>query len=418
MVVEQEKMQATPSPGKPPSVGPEKRLLNKRWDLLVIFVFLLLVIAAEAAIIVVQSQANKRIEAQSEQALGKFLKSGAVPSGAMGTDLLMQNVRFCWSKQICINTNRLAAKVVPVTEKAEVNFDHLTGFMVQVNHATVQISPQTLQGMFNESVFNYPGSNLRDLRVTTAQAGGATHVKLGGALKYLFLWVPFEMDTNLAVDRKTNTLVIAVNDLEVFGLIPATWLIEFKPFNLEKLLTLPPNKHLIVRQNLMMVKPFGLFPPPRVNGTISNITVTPKRISLSFSGPVKPFQPMPDASAKNFIYLEGGSTRFGRLGMINSQIQVVDQNPANLFQFSLLNYQDYLPKSTVQLQPNGSVKVTMADHGNLSEPALKPQPPAPTPDRVIKDKLETGKEKVNTAKGKVENFVDKAKEKTKDVLGL
>lgn len=417
MVLEQEKTQGAQPPGPPPKGGPEKSSARKRWGLLLI-ILLLLVIAAQTAIIVVQSQANKRIEAQSQQALGKFLKSGEVASGDVGTDLLMQNVRFCWSEAICINTNRLTAKAVPAPDQSEVNFDNLTGFMVNVNNATVQISPQTLQGMFNESVFNYPGSTLRDLRVSIAEAEDGNHVKLAGALKYLFLWIPFEMDTNLTVDRATNTLVIAVNDLQVFGIIPATWLIEIKPFNLEKLLTLPPNKHLLVRQNLMMVKPFGLFPPPRVNGTISGIEVTPKLISLTFSGSDKTFQPLPDASARNFIYLQGGSTRFGRLGMINSQVQVVDQNPANPFQFSLLHYQDYLPKSNVQLQPNGSVKVTMADHGNLSEPALKPQPPAPTPGRVINEKLEAGKEKANTAKDNVGNFVDKAKEKTKDVLGL
>lgn len=416
MVLEQEKTQTTQPPRKPPMSDPEKPAFSKRWA--TVFILLLLIIAAETAIIVVQSQANKRIEAQSQQALGTFLKSGQQASGAIGTDLLMQNIRFCWSKQICINTDRLTAKAVPTGGQSEVNFDNLTGFLVNVNNATVQISPQTLQGMFNESVFNYPGSTLRDLRVTIAQAGGNNHVKLAGALKYLFLWIPFEMDTNLSIDRKSNTLVIAVNDLQVFGIIPATWLIEFKPFNLEKLLTLPPNNHLIVRQNLMMVKPFGLFPPPRVNGTISDIRVTPKLISLSFSGPSKTFQPMPDASAKNFIYLDGGRTRFGRLGMINSQVQVIDQNPGDLFQFSLMNYQDYLPNSTVKLQPNGSVKVTMADHANLSEPALKPQPPAPTPGRVAKEKLETGKEKVNTAKDKVGNFFEKAKDKTKDVLGL
>lgn len=389
---------------------------RKRW--IALSIVLLLIIAIETGIIIAQGQANRRIEAQSAQALGKFLKSGEQASSGIGSDLLLRNVRFCWSKQICVNTNQLTAQAVPLDGKSAVNFDDLSGFMVNVRNATVQISPRTLQGMFNESVFNYPGSNLRDLSVGIEQAGEQNRVKLAGSLKYLFLWIPFEMDTNLSVDPKSNTLVIAVNTLEVFGVIPATWLIEFKPFNLEKLLTLPPNKHMIIRRNLMMVKPFGLFPPPRVNGKISDISVTPKLISLSFAGTNHNFQPMPDASAKNYIYLENGSTRFGRLGMINTQIQVIDQNPGNLFQFSLLNYQDYLPESKVQLQPNGSVKLTMADHGNLAEPSAKSTSKAPTPGRVINQKLQSGKDKTETVVDKAGNAIKKTTKKVKDTLGL
>lgn len=415
MVLEKEKTGATrervSTSAKPPKQKPGKALIA-------FIVILLLLIAVETGIIVAQSQANKRIETQAEQALGKFLKSGEQAVTGEGTDLLMRNVRFCWSKQICINTNRLTGTAVPLGKQSVVNFDELSGFMVNVRNATVQISPETLQGMFNESVFNYPGSNLRDLKVGIRQAGNRNNVMLNGSLKYLFLWIPFEMDTNLSVDRKTNTLVIAVNTLNVFGIIPATWLIEFKPFNLDKLLTLPPNRHLTVHQNLMMVKPFGLFPPPRVDGTISDIAVTPKLISLTFSGSDKTFQTPPDSAAPNSVYLEGGSTQFGKLGMINTQLQVIDGNPGNPFQLSLLNYRDYLPKSNVKLLPNDAVQVIMPDHNLPSEPALKPQPPAPTPGRVTRQKLEAGKDKVETGKDKVGDFIEKTKEKTKDILGL
>jgi hypothetical protein len=174
--------------------------------------------------------------------------------------------------------------------------------------------------MFNESVFNYPGSNLRNLTVSIQKAEGANHIKLAGSLKY-FLWIPFEMDTNLRVDRKTNTLVISVNTLEVFGFIPATWLIELKPFNLDKLLTLPPNRHLTVHQNLMMVKPFGLFPPPRIDGQMSAIAVMPSLIQLQFSGNNPAFANLAETGASNFIYLEGGNAQFGRIRMLDTQVQ-------------------------------------------------------------------------------------------------
>jgi len=43
--------------------------------------------------------------------------------------------------------------------------------------------------------------------------------------------------------------------------------------DLERLIALPPNKSLLVDGNRIMVKPFGLFPPPRVNGRLASVEV-------------------------------------------------------------------------------------------------------------------------------------------------
>jgi hypothetical protein len=373
-----------------------------------VITLLLLIIAVETFIILEQKRVNQRIEAQSEEALGKFLKQGKPAAASGGTDILFSNVRFCWSKRVCINTRRLTATAVPLTQSSTGNvvvFDDLKSFMVRVHNAQVLISPQTLQGMFNESVFNYPGSNLRNLTVSIQKAEGANHIKLAGSLKY-FLWIPFEMDTNLRVDRKTNTLVISVNTLEVFGFIPATWLIELKPFNLDKLLTLPPNRHLTVHQNLMMVKPFGLFPPPRIDGQMSAIAVMPSLIQLQFSGNNPAFANLAETGASNFIYLEGGNAQFGRIRMLDTQVQVSDQTPGDLFQFSLLNYLNYLPSSQIKLQKDGGIFASMPDHQNI--PDMDSQIEHPKNDPRLQKKPSKDQP----------GFWQKTKTKVKDLLGL
>jgi hypothetical protein len=328
--------------------------------------FLLLVILFETIIIVEQKRVSQKIEAQTDQALGKFLKQERPADTGAGTDIMFRNVRFCWSQNVCINTPQLTATAIPMTQGGHVVFDNIKNILVAVHNANVFISPKTLQGMFNESVFNYPGSNLRDLTVGIEKTGSANHIKLTGSLKY-FLWIPFEMDTNLSVDQKNNALVISVNTLKVFGFIPATWLIEFKPFNLDKLLTLPPNRYLTVYHNLMLVKPFGLFPPPRISGKMASIAVMRDLILLRFSGTDPAFAHIPQPSQPNFIYLQGGNAQFGRIQMLDTQLQVNDQNTSDFFKFSLLNYQHYLPLSQVRLQESGAVVVQMPDHKNIPD---------------------------------------------------
>lgn len=326
---------------------------------------LLVVVLVETAIIINQVQVNRRIEAQTEEALGRFLRQGAAQAEGPGTRILLRNVNFCWSRQVCVSTDQLAATALPLNQGSEVNFDDLKSFLVKIHNARVLMRPQTLEGMLNESVFNYPGSNLRNLSVRIVRGGAGNAVRLAGSLKYV-LWIPFEMDTRLWVDHRSNTLVIGVDSLRVFGILPATWLIELKPFNLDKLLAVPSNRHLTVRRNLIMVKPFGLFPPPRVDGKIAAIAVTPAHISLTFSGKNIAHPNIPIA-APNFIYLSEGPARFGRVRMSSTRVEVIDGDPRNAFRFSLLNYRSYLPSSRVKLDRQGGAVLLMADHANIPD---------------------------------------------------
>lgn len=379
---------------------------RKQWILGGIIALLSIIVIAESVIIFTQRQVTQQIEAQSEEALGRFMKQG-VPNRATqpGVDILFKNVRFCWSKAICISNRQLTATAISINRNSPVIFDNLDSIIIEVHNAQVLITPKTLQGMFNESVFNYPGSNLRDLNVSIQNISGQNHVLIRGSLNYI-LWLPFQMDSNLSVDRKTNSLIIAVNDISLFGFIPATWLIQLKPFNLDKILKLPKNRHLTVHHNLMLVKPFGLFPPPRVNGQMSAIDVTPNFIRLTFSGADPDFGTIPQP-AYNLIYLHGGTARFGNIQMLKTNVEVIDQNPNNLFQFSLLNYLDYLPNSEAHLQKDGGAIVKMPDMTTLIsskafERTVKSQPSPEQPSTF--HSVEKTKTMVHKATAKVKGW--------------
>mgnify|MGYP006920609484 CR=1 FL=1 len=322
-----------------------------------------LIIIFETLIILEQRRVAAQVELQAQQAYGRFMKQGKTASITGGSNILLKNVQYCWSKETCIITDHLSATAIPLNSGNNVLFDDLKSFIVEVHNGMVRISPRTLQGMFNESVFNYPNSTLRDLTVNIQKAGQENRITLAGSLKY-FLWIPFEMDTNLKVDQASNTLVISVFKLTVFGFIPATWLIELKPFNLEKLLTLPQNRYLTVHQNLMMVKPFGLFPPPRINGKMSNITVLPQMIQLSFTGKEPT---MTDANSNYSILVQNGNTQFGSIRIMDPNVKVRDLNPKDAFRFSLLNYLNYLPLSQIKLGSDSSVSLAMPDNDSIPD---------------------------------------------------
>jgi hypothetical protein len=269
----------------------------------------------------------------------------------------MQNVRFKWSDKVYIDAGNMAVRAVPV-QGTTVNFDNLESFHLVVQQAVVLIRPDVLAGMFNESIFNYPGSRVRELRVSIAKDDkGVRTVQLSGKVNVV-AWVPFTMYTHLSVDAKTNTLVIALDHLKVFSIIPATKLIRWTPLHLDRLIALPPNKSLLVDGDRIMVKPFALFPPPRIDGKIASVEVDDDAIKIAFAGdPI----PAPESSARNYVYLQGGASQFGRFRMADTDVLILDQDQANPFVFSLLHYAEMIPRSTVELPDIKSARITMPD---------------------------------------------------------
>lgn len=320
-------------------------------------VLLLLVVLAQGFMLFQQRSAIRATEVRSAELLDTFLRGDTVQtSGAAGVAIRLQNVQFRWSDRVYIDTGDMALRAAPV-RGAVVDFDALESFRLHLQQSVVRIRPEVLEGMFNESVFNYPHSKLRDLEVTLTEDDDERAVRVKGKVN-IGIWIPFAMNTRLSVDKQTNTLVIDVDDIKVLGILPATGLIKLKPLRLEKMLSLPPNKSLMVDGNRLMVKPFGLFPPPRVDGTMSEVAVDSREIRLTFAGdPI----PAPGSPAKSYVYLKGGTSQFGNIRMLDTDILVLDQDPSDPFVFSLARYNEMIPRSQIIVRDTKSARVVMPD---------------------------------------------------------
>ena len=133
----------------------------------------------------------------------------------------LQNVRFQWSDRVYVDADNMAVQAMPI-EGGTVNFDDLDSFLLQIQQSQVVIRPSVLEGMFNESVFNFPGSNVRSLKVELKQHDdeGPYLVYIKGSVR-LGTWIAFKMHSHLLVDTATNTLVIDVEDVNMLGFLPS-----------------------------------------------------------------------------------------------------------------------------------------------------------------------------------------------------
>ena len=69
----------------------------------------------------------------------------------------------------------------------------------------------------------------------------------------------------------------------------------------------------------------------------------------------------PDAKAPNYMYFKGGTLRFGRLLMLDAEMQVVDLDPDDVFSFNLAKYNAQLVAGYERTLADGGLEVWMRD---------------------------------------------------------
>ena len=331
--------------------------LRRHW----LITLLVIVVLLEGFLLYQQSVAHRVTQKNSAELLNTFLKgdTAEVAAGRGGIHIRLRNVRFLWSPQVYIDTGDMALRAVPTGKSGVCNFDNLETFHLTLQQSSVRIRPDVMAGMFNESVFNYPGSKLRDFKVGIEkdEDGEGSLLKLSGKINVV-AWIPFAMYSKLAVDRATNSMVMTVDHLKIFGGIPATKILKWGPMHLDKMMTLPPNQSVLVEGNTIHIKPFGLFPPPRIDGQLADVKIGSDDITISFAGaPVA----APHSDAKNYVYMSGGICQFGKFRMEDTDVLIVDRDQSDPFRFSVAHYADMVKKSRIDVRELRSITMSMPD---------------------------------------------------------
>ncbi len=116
-------------------------------------------------------------------------------------------------------------------------------------------------------------------------------------------------------------------------------LMKFFGVSLEGLLKLRPGYGARIEKDDFILDPTGILPPPRIRGRLTAIRVEPGRLAQTFGGN-EPGASLhrPDSSAVNYMYFRGGGLRFGKLTMTDTDLEILDDNPADPFDFSLDDY--------------------------------------------------------------------------------
>ena len=239
-------------------------------------------------------------------------------------------------------------------------FDEKNSFIIHLTYAEIGLNGTDITTLMNKYIFAYPGAPLKRLHVHTL---GSQVVQTG--VMHKILDIPFQITADVSITAeglirlhpvKTRILGVDGNSLmRAFGL------------TLQKILDLSKAKGVTVKGNDLFLDPVLILPPPAIEGHATAIRVEGDQLVQTFGTAAEATPlPQPDTSAAAYMFFKGGTLHFGKLLMLDAEMQVVDLRPTGFFDFDLDKYKDQLVAGYERTLPDLGLEVYMLGLDKLS----------------------------------------------------
>jgi hypothetical protein len=119
--------------------------------------------------------------------------------------------------------------------------------------------------------------------------------------------------------------------------IPVKGLLHFLGEDLSKLINLKQDRGVRVEGDDIFLNPAKILPPPKMEGKVTGVRIDADRVVLTF-GSRTAGDLSPPLQADSYIYHRGGVLRFGKLIMMDADLELVGNPPHSPFDFSLPDY--------------------------------------------------------------------------------
>ncbi|HEU4642919.1 MAG TPA: hypothetical protein VFS44_10740 [Gemmatimonadaceae bacterium] len=299
---------------------------------------------------------------------------GTAPSGT--THVYMRDVGFHLDDQLVLDIAYLKGTMRPLRPGSPIFFDDKKSFAIHLDDAVVSLTAENMTLLLNRYVFGYPGAPLRHLSVTTT---GNRIVQKG--ILHKVVDIPFEITADLSVTPdghlRIHPVATRIFDVDGAGLMRALHL------TLEKLLDLSKAKGVSVKGNDLFLSPDSIVPPPTIEGHVTGVRVAGNRIvqifgdsSAARAAPTGALTP-PNGAAAHYMYYRGGTLRFGKLVMLDADLQIIDADSSDTFDFDIDHYLVQLVAGYSRTTPEGGLEVLMPDYDDATKMLSSRRPLAP-----------------------------------------
>jgi hypothetical protein len=266
----------------------------------------------------------------------------------------MRGVDFHVDSSIVMHIQFLRGELQPTSPDHSPYFDDKASFTLAIDSARIALTSQALGDLLNRYTFAYPGSPLRRLRISFEKG----QIKQQGTMR----GISFTMLANPTLTQK-GELRLHPSSIKAGGM-GVGGLMKFFGLHLEKLIKLRAGRGVRIEKDDFYLNPPDLLPPPSVTGRVGEIQMTDTALVLTFRPTGAEAKPLtvPDPKAPNYMFYRGGVLRFGKLTMHDTDMMILDAEPADPFDFFLDQYNAQLVAGYSRNTPDHGLIVVMQDY--------------------------------------------------------
>lgn len=285
----------------------------------------------------------------------------------------MRHVVFHLGDGIELRVDDLAGHLVSRTA-SPVFFDDVKSYVVDIESARVAMSPESLANLMNNYVFASPDAPLKNIKIAI---DGQEMTQSGTLRKGVPL--PFTIRATLAATAD-GKIRLHPTSIKAAGFVSKR-VLDFFGLDLENLVKMKNVTGVTVEGDDLLLDPQSLLPPPQIRGRLTYAGIENGVVVQQFGAATSPKAIAPtNGKFTNYMYYRGGTLRFGKLTMRDTDLLLVDADPKDGFDFSPTKYNDQLVAGYSKNTRVHGLIVYMPDLADLAQRSTRKAPAAETRD--------------------------------------
>lgn len=272
----------------------------------------------------------------------------------------MKGVDYRVAPDVVLEVRQLYGALEPTREGEPVWFDDPSSFRLRIDDAEIALTAASMSGMMNRYAFSGPDAPVKDVKIEIRDG----HLVQSSTLKKK-IPIHATLEGDLAAtpegDIRFHPSKIKAGDLPVKGLL------DLFDIELSEMIKSQESKGLKVVENDLILDPERLLPPPHMRGRVTAVRIEGDRIVQIYGkGSGKKLHPS-IPSAEHYMYYSGGELSFGKLTMHGADLQIIDADPKDPFDFFFTQYARQLVAGTSHTMADKGLTVYMPDSDEVGE---------------------------------------------------
>ncbi len=273
------------------------------------------------------------------------------------TKVLIHHVVFREKSGLKLRAEWLRGRLYPTRQGVIPSFDDPTSFKVEIEDGKTSLALNSLASLLTPTLLK--GSQLSKVRIS---ARGRQEVQINAVL-HKVVPLPIQVTGQIGTTHD-GRLSIQVRSIKVLH-IPMGGLLHAVKVDAADLVHLANSKAIELNGDSIYIRTEDLLPAPRKQGVVTSVHFTPEGDLVEEYGHDRSDNPTagkwPGGRWHNYMQLEGGTIRFGRLTMDHADLVLIDKSPGDWFEFDLARYKEQIVAGDMHMTPSGGLQVLTPD---------------------------------------------------------